>query len=63
MTSKIEISLQKGLNLISGLVIPKAIKTNQDIRNFIWTEKIDLVHLWNLGLKDLLLRFSSNAFN
>lgn len=34
MTSKIEISLQNGLNLISGLVIPKAIKTNQDIRNF-----------------------------
>lgn len=60
MSEKIEASLQKVNQLNSVSEISKAIKTDQEIQNFIRSGKIELAHLRTLDLKYMLLHFNSN---
>ncbi len=60
ISSKIEKTLQKVNQLNSVSEISKAIKTNQEIQQFIRNGKIELAHLRTLDLKYMLLHFNSN---
>lgn len=60
ISRKIENTLQKVNQLNSVSEISKAIKTNQEIQEFIRNGKIELAHLRTLDLKYMLLHFNSN---
>jgi hypothetical protein len=57
---KINQALQKVNQLDSISEISKAIKTNQEIQNFIRSGKIESAHLRTLDLKYILLRLNNN---
>lgn len=57
---KIEDTLQKVNQLNSVSEISKAIKTNQEIQNFIRNGKVELAHLRTLDLKYMLLHLNGN---
>ena len=57
---KIEETLTKVNQLNSVSELSKAIKTNQEIQNFIRNDKIELAHLRTLDLKYMLLSFNNN---
>jgi hypothetical protein len=61
MALQIEQALQKVNQLNSVSEISKAIKTNQEIQQFIRTGKIELAHLRTLDLKYMLLHFNNNS--
>lgn len=60
ISANIEKTLQKVNQLNSVSEISKAIKTNQEIQQFIRNGKIELAHLRTLDLKYMLLHFNSN---
>ncbi len=60
MANKISSTLQKVNQLNSLSEISKAIKTNQEIQQFIRDNKIELAHLRTLDLKYMLLHFNND---
>lgn len=58
--NKIEETLRKVNQLNSLIDISRAIKINQEIQNYIRSEKIELAHLRTVDLKYTLLQFQSN---
>ena len=60
MNDQINFSLQKVNQLNSISELSKAIKTNQEIQNFIRDSKIELAHLRTLDLKYMLLHFNND---
>lgn len=60
MMGQIDQTLQKVNQLNSLAEISKAIKTNQEVQQFIRTGKIELAHLRTLDLKYMLLHFNNN---
>lgn len=60
MTNQINLTLQKVNQINSISEISKAIKTNQEIQEFIRNGKIELAHLRTLDLKYMLLHFNSD---
>ncbi|MDI9312960.1 MAG: hypothetical protein QM535_22305 [Limnohabitans sp.] len=60
MTSEIKNTLQKVNQLNSVSEISKAIKTNQEIQQYLRSNKIELAHLRTLDLKYMLLHFNSD---
>lgn len=60
MSNQINLSLQKVNQLNSLSEISKAIKTNQEIQEFIRNGKIELAHLRTLDLKYMLLHFNND---
>lgn len=60
MTTEIKNTLQKFNQLNSVSEISKAIKTNQEIQQYIRSGKIELAHLRTLDLKYMLLHFNSD---
>lgn len=61
MTNQINLTLQKVNQLNSISEISKAIKTNQEIQEFIRNGKIELAHLRTLDLKYMLLHFNNDT--
>lgn len=57
---KIEETLKKVNQLNSVSELSKAIKTNQEIQNYIRNDKVELAHLRTLDLKYMLLNFNNN---
>jgi len=58
---QIEKTLQQVNQLNSISDVSKAIKTNQEIQNYIRNGKIELAHLRTLDLKYMLLQFNYNS--
>jgi hypothetical protein len=61
ISNQINLTLQKVNQLNSISEISKAIKTNQEIQQFIRDNKIELAHLRTLDLKYMLLHFNNDS--